>query len=290
MTGMATRELDEIVDGFVGEVRGMDLAQGIDAAQRTFLAAAHRRFPVLLLRGQQLDAEGFKRFGAVFGRFEIDRHVPQYQDGTHREIIYLTNRTGDGAPDAASVQRGAAWHADSTYKAAPCAHTALYALKVPSRGGGTLFADMQRAWETLPAPLRQALEGRRAKHKFSAGPAEGGTLPMSEEQDALHPPVMHPAVRRDPETGRQALYVNPLHTYGLEDMTQAEAAALLHAVFAHGQRPEFVYHHHYRPGDVVIWDQRRTWHKAEAAYAMAEERLLMRLKIAAPDTAAASAA
>ena len=270
-----------IIDGFVGEITGLDLGSGIDAATRVFLIEAHREYPVLAIRGQTLGPKALITFGSMFGGFDIDHHVPQYQDKTHPEIVYLTNRDAKGAPDPASAERGAAWHADSTFKERPCAHTALHALEIPSKGAGTHFANMVRAYETLPTDLKSAIEGRRAKHKFGAGPAEGGIIPMTDEQEEIYPPVIHPMVRTDPATGAKALYVNPLHVYGIVDMDHEEAAPLLDRLFKHALDPAFQYLHDYRVGDLVIWDQRRTWHKAEAAYSMEESRLLMRVKISA---------
>jgi taurine dioxygenase len=270
-----------IVGGFVGEITGLDLAAGLDAEAKLLLTRAHADFPVLAIRDQSLDAKAFMAVGAVFGDFEIDLHLPQFQDKTHKEVVYLTNRDADGEPDPASAERGAVWHADSTFKEDPCAHTMLYAMEMPSQGAGTLFADMYRAYETLPRELKDRIEDRDAKHKFAAGPAVGGVIPMTEEQDEMHPPVVHPMVRVHPATGRKALNVNPLHVYGIVDMADEEAKPLLDQIFEHALNPEFQYHHDYRVGDLVIWDQRCTWHKAEAAYSMDEHRLLMRAKIGA---------
>lgn len=281
---MAVREeasVTPVVDGFVGEITGLDLARPLDTATKALLVDAHNAYPVLALRGQSLDTEAFMAFGAVFGGFEIDHHVPQYQDKAHPEVVYLTNRDENDAPDPASAGRGAAWHSDSTYKAVPCAHTVLHAMKIPSRGAGTLFADMYRAYETLAPDIKAAIETREAKHKFSAGPATESFIPMTEEQDAMHPAVTHPMVRTHPASGRKALNVNPLHVYGIVGMTSDEAMALLERIFAHALNPDFQYRHDYRVGDVVIWDQRCTWHKAEADYPMDEHRLLMRAKISA---------
>ena len=281
MTQDGTGLVRPIIDGFVGEITGLDLGSVIDPTTKSLLLGAHRGFPVLAIRGQSLDPEALMTFGAVFGGFDVDHHVPQYQDKTHPEVVYLTNRDATGAPDPASAKRGAAWHADSTFKERPCAHTALHALEIPSKGAGTFFANMVRAYETLPPELKTAIEGRRAKHKFGAGPAEGGIIPMTTEQEEIYPPVIHPMVQVDPVSGTKALYINPLHVYGIVDMDQGEAAALLDRLFKHALNPEFQYLHDYRVGDLVIWDQRRTWHKAEAAYSMDESRLLMRIKISA---------
>jgi taurine dioxygenase len=268
-----------IVKGFVGEINGLDLSLGINGETAAFLTQAHRYYSVLTIRDQSLDKLMLKEFGSVFGEFDIDQHVPKYQDKEHPEVVYLTNRDADGMPDPASAERGNAWHADSTFKDRPCAHTALHAMEIPTKGGGTHFADMVRAYRTLPDDLKTMIEGRRAKHKFGAGPADGGIIPMTVEQEEIYPPVTHPMVRTDPTNGTKSLSVNPLHVYGIEGMEQAEAAPLLDRVFAHGLKPEYQYLHDYRVGDLVIWDQRRTWHKAEAAYSMEESRLLMRVKI-----------
>ena len=268
-----------IVDGFVGRISGLDLSTGADAETADFLKRTHADYPVLAIERQSLDPDSFKRFGRVFGEFEIDHHVTQFAVDGHPELVYMTNRTADGKPDPGSAERGAAWHTDSTFKAHPCTHTVMYAMEMPSQGAGTLFADMYRAYETLPQDIKTAIDGRGGKHKFSAGPAEGGVIPMTEEQDEMHPPVIHPMVRTHPVTGRKALYVNPLHVYGIIDMPQHEAAPLLDRIFAHALKPEFQHCYSYRVGDLVIWDQRCTWHKAEAAYSMDEARLLMRAKI-----------
>ena len=274
-------QVTPIVDGFVGRISGLDLSVGADADTTSFLTRTHADYPVLAIEGQSLDADAFKTFGLIFGDFEIDHHVTQFAVEGHPELVYLTNRTNDGKPDPASAGRGAAWHTDSTFKAHPCAHTVMFAMKMPTTGAGTLFADMYRAYETLPQDIKIAIDGRQGKHKFSAGPAEGGVIPMTEEQDDMHPPVVHPMVHTHPETGRKALYVNPLHVYGIVDMPQAEAAPLLDRIFTHALNPEFQYRYNYQVGDLVIWDQRCTWHKAEAAYSMDEYRLLMRAKISA---------
>ena len=105
---------------------------------------------------------------------------------------------------------------------------------------------------------------------------------MTVKQEEIYPPVIHPMVRAYRMTGTKSLFVNLLHACGIEGMNQAEVAPLLDRVFAHGLKPEYQYLHDYRVDDLVVWDQRRTWHKVEAAYSMDESRLLMRFKISVP--------
>jgi taurine dioxygenase len=271
--------VEPVSDGFAAIVSGIDLVTVPDSPLAAQVRALHRDYPVLAFADQTLTAAEFADFSRVFGALEIDEHLPQFAHPDHREVIILSNVDADGRPDPESAGRGAAWHADSTYKTNPCAHTLLYALEIPDRGGGTLFADMARAYATLPDDIKARIEGRSARHLFGSGPAEGGVAPLRDDQQDLLPAVEHPMVIRHPETGRQALRVNPLHTVGIVGLERSESDALLKTVFDHATKPDFVYHHHWRVGQLVIWDQRCTMHRAEAAYPMDQRRRLLRTKI-----------
>ena len=274
-------DVKPLMQDFAALVSGLDLARVPGSADEARVRELHRRYPVLAFADQRLDPAEFVAFSRLFGPLEIDTHLTQFAAPEIPELITLANYDAAGKPDPASAGRGSAWHTDSTYKADPCAHTVLYALEVPSAGGGTLFADMARAYDSLPANVQAEIEGRRALHLFGAGPASGGVIPLTEEQKDLLPSVEQPVVRTHPESGRKALYVNPLHTVEIVGMARAESDALLDRLFAHALRPELIYHHHWQVGQVVIWDQRCTMHKAEAQYAMHERRRLLRTKIAA---------
>ncbi|MEL0111134.1 MAG: TauD/TfdA family dioxygenase [Rickettsiales bacterium] len=271
-----------LTEGFAASVEGVDLAGINDPSVSDSLRRLHLRYPVLAFPEQDLDPQSFLAFARLFGDIEIDTHVQQFAHPGLPELIYLTNVDKDGKPDPASAGRGSAWHSDSSYKADPCAHTTLYALEVPSRGGGTIFADMYRAYDTLPDDIQERIEGRKARHLFSRGPAAaGGFIPLTPEQEAELPQVEQPVVRIHPETGRKALYVNPLHTVEIIGLDPSESTEILSFLFDHAVRPEFLYHHHWQPRQLVIWDQRCTMHRGEAAYSMAERRRLMRAKISA---------
>lgn len=267
-------------DGFAAEIRGVALADPLEAELQEQIRRAHWRHPILSFPGQRLDGESFLRFGAVFGPHEIDTHVQQFAEKGNPALVYLTNVDADGKPDPASAGRGTAWHTDSTYKALPCAHTVLYALELPSRGGGTIFADMYRAYESLPAETRTKIDGLSAVHCFGCGPAEGGIIPLTPEQKAAMPAVTHPMARVHPHSGRKSLYVNPLHCCGIVGMDDGEAMDLLQSLFDHALKPEFQYRHKWKVGELVIWDQRCTMHRSAADAPPDEPRILMRTKIA----------
>lgn len=273
-------QIEPIHEAFVARVTGLDAAKPIEVQVQARLRGWHAEYPILVFEDQSMDAAQFVEFARIFGPIEIDHHLTQFADAGYPEIIYVTNVGADGKPDPASAERGSEWHADSTYKAEPCAHTMLYALEIPSTGGGTFFADMRRAFADLPAPLRAKVERLSARHQFGCGRAPGGVIPPTPEERASLPSVTHPVVRRHPETGSQALYVNPLHTTGIVGLAADESDALLDELLDRAVMPQYVHHHQWRVGQVVIWDQRCTLHRAEATYSMTERRRLMRAKIA----------
>ncbi len=277
MNGMTVTELRP---DFVAEVTGPDLSAVDSDETAAILREVHDRYPILAFPDQTLDPHEFIAFARVFGEIEIDAHVPQFSHPDMPELIYLTNIDADGNPDPASAGRGAQWHSDSSYKPVPCAHTVLYALEVPSKGGGTVFADMHLAYETLPDTMKARIDGRTARHLWSQGPAGGDHIPLTPEQEATLPQVEQPMVRIHPANGRRALYINPLHTTEIIGMERDESDEILSYLFDHSIAAENVYHHHWQPRQLVLWDQRCTMHRAEAAYSMNERRRLMRTKIA----------
>ncbi len=275
----AAPTVEVLKDGFAALVSDIDLRAVANTDLEKDIRALHRDYPVLAFADQRLDAADFMAFARVFGEIEIDAHLTQFADAEVAGIIHLASHDLEGKPDPASADRGSAWHADSTYKADPCAHTLLYALEVPGDGGGTLFADMGRAWDRLPDDIKQRVEGRTARHLFGAGPATGGVIPLRDDQQGLLPAVEHPVVRTDPASGRKSLYVNPLHTVEIVGMARSESDALLARIFDHAVGEDFVYHHHWQVGQLVVWDQRRTIHRGEARYSLGERRHLLRTKI-----------
>ncbi len=264
---------------FAAIVSGIDLASVPGSGLEERVRVLHRDYPVLAFAEQSFDSTSFAAFSQIFGELEIDEHLTQFADPEFPEIIYLANYDEDGMPDPASADRGAAWHADSTYKQNPCVHTILYALEMPATGGGTIFADMYRAYETLPEEVKARIDDQTARHLFGGGPATGGLIPLNEEQKDLLPAVEQPVVLSHPDTGRKALYVNPLHTVEIVGMDRQESDALLGFLFEHATAPDFIYHHHWQVNQLVVWDQRCTMHRAEANYPLEQRRRLMRTKI-----------
>lgn len=255
------------------EIRGLDLSRPLDGKTVSALRAAWLEHLVLLFRGQALDAEAQIRFAGNFG----EPSEPRSGGGRDLDprILLVTNIREDGRPIGVLPDGELQFHSDSAFLERPLMATVLYAVEVPDRGGETLFATAYRAWETLDAALKRRLEGRRALNIYDyATQVKAGTLDR-----AGLPQAVHPVVRTHPETGRKALYVNRLMTEEIVDVPPAESAALLETLFAAIERPDCVYEHVWRKGDLVIWDNRCAQH-ARRDFPSDRTRLMRRVGIA----------
>ena len=183
----------------------------------------------------------------------------------------------DGTLDEAIYRRGAeGWHTDGAYDVEPFKATQLYALAVPSQGGDTLFASMYAAYDALPPPLKERLHGHQGLFTYG-GRRKATALLNAEDRDWI--PVRHPIVRTHPETGRKALYFDPGKILRIEGLEDAESDALIDELTARMIRPEGEYRHRWRRGDIVIWDNRCSYHKAAGDYPPEEDRIHWRVSI-----------
>ena len=146
------------------------------------------------------------------------------------------------------------FHTDTSYVAQPPAFTALRALTVPSSGGGTLFSDQYRAYETLPRAVKKKLADAQVLHVMS-----GLALDENEERQSWHPLFM-----RHPLSGRLALFLStPERCQAISGMRLEEAQRIIQLLYRHSVRHYRLYRHRWQPGDIVIWDNRCTMHRAD---------------------------
>ena len=270
--------------GSIGaEVRGVDLAR--DGGGDAF-AAIHRAFvdhSVLVFREQALPPEALVAFSERFG--PLEQHVlKQFALPENPDVFVVSNVKEKGKPKGA-IRAGQYWHSDCSYMARPTLASLLHALEIPSYGGDTMFASMAAAYEALSATMQGFLDGLTAVHDYSHAYETFFSKfpdrpPLTEEEKAKVPPVEHPLVRVHPESGRKALFVNPGFTRSVVGLSEAESRALLDFLFDHARQPDFIYRHRWTPGDLVIWDNRATWHLAIADYDMDEPRHLYRTSVA----------
>ena len=202
------------------------------------------------------------------------------------EVFVVSNMRKNGKPVGA-INAGQYWHSDLSYTARPTFASMLYATKVPAHGGETLFASMVRTYETLDRDLKTKIDGRRAIHDYTLAYetvfSDNPDRSLSPEQQAQVPPVEHPVVRTQAETGRRALYVNPGFSRSIVGMEESESRETLEALFAHASADANIYTHHWRAHDLVIWDNRITMHRAFANYDTNEPRHMLRTSVTGED-------
>jgi taurine dioxygenase len=193
------------------------------------------------------------------------------------EIMILSSEDRDVMGDGKRLVVGAHWHSDDSYKAVPCSLTMLYGLEVPESGGDTQFTNMYSAYDDLSPEMKQRIAGLEVVHQYDSPRKGTAVATLRAGEPPQLPDVMHPLVRRHPETGRRALYMNPnrmSHVVGLE---RAESDRLLDELIRHAIEPRYQYRHKWRRGDIVIWDNRCTMHKANADYPAGARRLMHRI-------------
>jgi len=258
------------------EALGVDLSKPLDDGTFAFIRQAFAEHPVLVFRDQNLDAAALAAFGQRFGVPRMHALV-KYRHAEHPEVSWLTNVEEDGRVDWYGVKRATDWHTDSTYEEEAPILAILHAKEVPSAKGGTMFADMRAAYDTLPGGMKDRLAGLTGLHGRSSGPA-GERLYGDEkgQTEKVYREVQRPAVIRHPVTGRQILFVNPMHTHGFVGMTQREAWPLIEELAAHATQDRFVYYHNWRVGDVLMWDERATMHRGAGDYRADERRVMLR--------------
>jgi taurine dioxygenase len=247
------------------EVIGLDLSRPLPDDDFRRIHRAHLDHHVLVFRDQRITPQQHIDFSRRFGRLEI--HVlHQFLLPGHPEILIVSNIKENGKPIGLG-DAGHYWHSDLSYKERPSLGSLLHAQELPEEGGDTLFANMHLAWDTLPAHLRAAVQGRRAEHSYLAKYEElrersPWRPKLSDEQLAQVVPAVHPIVRTHPETGRPALFVSEHFTTRIVGLPDDESADLLAQLFAHSVRPEHVYRHRWLPHDMVFWDNRSLLHLA----------------------------
>ena len=261
------------------EIRGVDLSKPLDAAAQEKIVQAWHDHLGLLIRNQALTDPQLIAFSKIFGELEM---APPNKSGRHwiegyPELACISNITSDGAPIGSLGNGEAIWHTDMSFMEEPPTASLLYALEVPSRGGGTHLLNMYQAYETLPAALKERIQGRVAVHDAtytSAGEVRkkfadyvGTTDPESA------PGARHPLVRVHPATGRKALYLG--RRSGASNILGETDTALWDALWAHCTEGDFAWAHEWAVGDLLIWDNRCLMHYRES-FDNGERRIMHR--------------
>ncbi|HLQ26951.1 MAG TPA: TauD/TfdA family dioxygenase [Acidiferrobacterales bacterium] len=261
--------------GIGAEIVGVDLSRELDAGTFERIRQAWYDYNILLFRGQRLAEEDQVRFAGRFG--ELAKLVNKNDGMTgHPAVMLVSNVKKDGKLIGALPDGEMYFHSDQCYVERPCAATMLYSIEIPSRGGNTLFANMYKAYDTLPEDMKRRISGRKAMNVYDYDRSATARPQGEIRTDA--PSYAHPIVRTHPVTGRKALYVNRLMTQYILDIPRAESDEILKFLFDHQEQPQFVYEHVWTPGELIIWDNRCSLH-ARSDFDAGERRMLRRVII-----------
>jgi alpha-ketoglutarate-dependent taurine dioxygenase len=259
------------------EIYSIDLRKPIDEATRTALNHAFADHAVLAIRDQKLSApqflEAMKLFGEIF-----PQHNSRFQVRECPDIHYISNQ--DKLEDGKVYIPGEGYHTDHSNDAEPPKATALHAVKLPKTGGDTQFVNMYEAYDALPDSVKAKIDGLKARHVYQSKYSERKLPKLLGERNRIeNSSVIHPLVRTHPQSGRKAIYINPIRIEEIIGMSESEALPLLDMLLEHSTQPKFQYRHKWHSGDVVIWDNRCLLHKANGDYPVDEVRYLYRLML-----------
>jgi taurine dioxygenase len=260
------------------EVSGIDLRKPVPPADAAAVYRAWLDHGVLLFRDQQLEQEDLIRVTGIFGEFApLGRPKHTLPSGFSKilpNIMLISNIRENGETIGALPDGEMLFHHDTIHRDEPHKATLLYSVEIPTYGGDTLFASGTAAYDTLDPAMKQKLEGLRAVNYYVYN-----SVKRDDKQavDASSQAV-HPVARTHEETKRKALYVNRLMSVRIEGMEEAESDALLNFLFDHSEKPEFVYTHVWRKGDLIVWDNRCSSH-ARTDFPADQRRLLLRTTV-----------
>ena len=270
------------------EVTGLDFASDLSPETSREIVELVAENHIAVFRGQDLSKADYDRFGRLFGS-PIDFFFTPDLDPDYPALIRISN-----SPDLDAGRRDGAsfWHTDGSYEHFPASFTMLYGIEAPEKGGETLFADLAAAYEALPEETKTRIDGLQAKHMLVGGKRGPDETPLKLDPDAedrdggvrarkrAAEKPLHPLVLTHPITGRKGLYAIGGTPFGIEGMDDDEAEALLAELKAHATQERFIIRVKAEVGDILIWDNMATLHRATPIEYSAEpgkRRALLRI-------------
>ena len=264
---------------FGAEITGLVMSAATADHWFPVLRQAFTDYGLLVVRGNPLGMADQVELGRRFGDVQL-HEMDQYRRADYPEIYFLTNLDENGNPTGKHPDQGTLyWHTDGSWRDRTGLATIMVADQVPDAGGETHFCCMEAAYAALDEDEKQRLGTLRIAHSldFSRNrrhPHE----PLTDAQRAKIPPVAHPLIRTHPESGRKSIFLGD-HAESVEGWDYDEGRAFIDALNDRATRPEFVYCHVHQKDDVVIWDNRRTLHKATPYDTATAHRVMRRTTV-----------
>ncbi|NKC15402.1 MAG: hypothetical protein GKR94_25370 [Gammaproteobacteria bacterium] len=254
------------------EITGLDLCVCAVESALAQVRAALRDHLVIVIRDQRLDPRQLLAALRLFGE-TMEQHLTSTLMPEHPEIAVLDSRKMPPDKEGQVIPFGARdWHTDHTNHPRPPKLTALYAVKLPSEGGDTSFANMHVAYDCLGADEQARLGQLRAVNKI-----EDFAYISDEARAKFAARPVHPLIRTHPDTGKRALYVHPGKLERIQGMEPEESRRLVNELVERVITPANTYRHRWRIGDLLLCDNRAVLHRAHRDYRMADGRVMHRV-------------
>ena len=252
---------------FAAEIGGVDLTQPLDDATFERVATAFDDHSVLVFRGQALSDAQQMAFSERWGPLETTVRTLGGEDRLGAHIVDLSNTDADGKLMGWDDRRmlyqsgNQLWHSDSSFQKPAARYSMLHSVVIPDKGGETEFADLRAAYDALPTKTKGEIEGLIAEHSIWHSRAQLAVTKYTDEEIKSLPPVPQRVVRTHPGSGRKTLYV-AAHASHIIGKPVADGRLLLLDLIEHATQRRFVHSHTWQQGDLVIWDNRCTMHRA----------------------------
>ena len=267
-------KLTPLSDLMGAEISGIDLRQKIDKITKDKLLNAVKKYLVVCIKNQDLNPVELADVSRIFGNPK--KYFVQHETVDNiPEVIVVSNRTPDNKPRVYASH----WHTDDSYREKPATLTFIYPNTLPKNGGGTDFINCYSVFQNLPENLKNKISNLSAIHKWQSKRNVSKVAKLSKEQEEETPEVEHPLIRTHPVSGEKSLYINPNridHIAGFDDF---ESDKLLDELYEFSFQSKFQYSHSYQEGDLVIWDNRCTMHKANSDYDLNQLRVMHRVML-----------
>ena len=244
------------------EITNVSLSEGVSDELFRAIYRAFLRYQVLLFPPQDVPPARQVALARHFGEVQI--HVmSQYHADGFPELYRLSNLDANGKPNGKHPDKGTlVWQTDGSWQRVTGQATIIYGEVMPETGGETQFCDMYGAYERLDPKWKTRIAGMRAVHNLDfSRTRRHGEDPMTEEQRRAKPPVDHPIVRTDPETGRKCIYLGD-HAEYILGMPYDEGRALIEELNALAVHRDLTYEHRWTAGELLVWDNRCVMHRA----------------------------